>query len=240
MSAGWAAKRFWKTASAVICDDGFTVHLDARPLRTPAKTPLVVPTIGLARAIADEWQAQTGKVEPSTMPFTRMANSALDKVAPQFDEVAALIAAYGASDLLCYRATEPRELIARQVIAWDPLIDWSARVLGAPLRATQGVMHIDQPAQSLAAFRARVHSHSAFELAALHDLVAITGSLVLGLGISEGYLTAESAWKLSRIDEQWQAEQWGCDEMATLSEAWRQAGLYEAGRFLQLCRSQSA
>ena len=136
MSA-WKPKRFWKTATAVACDGGFTVHLDARQVRTPGKLPLVVPTLALAQAIAVEWDAQQGLVRPETMPCTRAANSALEKVTPQFDEVVDLLAAYGDSDLLCYRATAPQELIARQAAAWDPLLDWAPRTRG-PLDGDRG------------------------------------------------------------------------------------------------------
>ncbi len=241
MSGGaWAAKRFWQSARASACEGGFTVHLDARAVKTPLKTPLVVPTMALAEVIAAEWDVQVGKVDPATMPMTRMANSALDKVVPQFAEVADMIAAYGGSDLLCYRATDPQALIARQAAAWDPVLHWAATALHAPLNITHGVMPVPQPVASLAALSAQVHALTAFELAAFHDLVAITGSLVLGLGILGGQLTLESAWMLSRVDETWQAEIWGSDDQAAAAEAFRRHGLHEAGRFLELCRLQSA
>ena len=240
MTGGWAPKRFWKQAEAVAAGDAFTVHLDTRPVRTPLKSPLNVPTLALAQAIADEWQAQTGKIDPALMPMTRMANSAIDKVAPQFAEVAGMIAAYGGSDLLCYRATGPAALIERQAAHWALLVDWAAQDLSAPLVITHGVMPVPQPDASLAALAERVHALSPFELAACHDLVAITGSLILGLAILAGRLTVESAWELSRIDEKWQAEMWGSDEDAIAAEAFRQRGLRDAGRFLELCRAQSA
>ncbi len=240
MTGGWTAKRFWQAARVVACDGGHTVHLDDRPLHTPAKTALIVPTPALAQAIAVEWDAQTGKVDPGTMPMTRMANSALDKVAPQFAEVAGLIAAYGATDLLCYRAEGPQALVARQAQAWDPLLTWAAQSLNAPLTVTSGVMPVDQRRASLVALSAQVTGLPKFDLAALHDLVAITGSLVLGLAVLARELTPDQAWHLSRIDEVWQAEIWGSDDWATAAEDWRHAGLMDAGRFLTLCRSQSA
>jgi len=154
--SAWKAKRFWKTATAEGCDGGFTVRLDGRAVKTPAKSAFVLPTLAMAQAAAAEWDAQVKEVRPETMPVTRMANSAIDKVAVQFDEVAGLLAAYGESDLLCYRATGPVELIARQSAAWDPLLDWAAAVLGAPLVATAGVVHVAQPPGSIAALRARL------------------------------------------------------------------------------------
>lgn len=234
--AAWTAKRFWKQATAVACDGGFTVRLDERPVKTPAKTPLVVPTRALAEAIAAEWDAQQGLVNPDSMPTTRMANSALDKVAPQFAEVADMLASYGGTDLLCYRAEAPRELVARQADAWGPLLDWLAESHDAPLQATAGVMHIPQPEPSLARLTARVHGFSPFELAAVHDLVAISGSLVLALAVTDGRLAPEEAWTLSRLDESWQIELWGEDETAAESEAVRRDAFLHAARFYGLCR----
>lgn len=236
--SGWSAKRFWATATAEACEGGSTVRLDARALKTPAKAPLIVPTMELAQAIAAEWDAQTAKVDPTTMPLTRLANSALDKITPQFAEVADMIADYGGSDLLCYRATAPRELITRQAAAWDPPLAWAASTLSAPLTVTSGVTHIAQPGQSLVTLSRRVHAASVFELAALHDLVAITGSLILGLAVTKGHLSAAKAWATSRLDEDWQVEHWGQDDLASQSEAARHRALMDADRFFRLCRSQ--
>lgn len=232
---GWSAKRFWTEAIAEPCTGGFTVRLDARPVRTPAKAPMVLPSLVMAQAIAAEWDAQHGLVTPATMPCTRAANSAIDKVTPQFDEVAALLAAYGATDLLCYRATGPEPLIQRQAAAWDPLLAWSATALRAPLTATSGVIHIAQSDASLAALTAEVRALTPFQLAAFHDLVAISGSLVLALAITHRHLPASDAWTLSRIDEAWQAEQWGTDEDAAAQEALRRAAFLQADRFFALC-----
>lgn len=232
----WKAKRFWKEATVEACEGGFTVKLDGRGVKTPAKTPLVVPTEALARMIAAEWDAQEGAVRPETMPATRMANSALDKVAPQFDAVAAMLAEYGGTDLLCYRATEPQTLISRQAEGWDPLLDWAAETLGARLLTGQGVMHVAQDPAAVAALARLLSEVSSFELAALHDLIAISGSLVLGLAVAHGRLSADEAFTLSRIDETWQAEQWGRDEDADALEAVRHTDLGFASRFLAACR----
>jgi chaperone required for assembly of F1-ATPase len=231
----WSARRFWKEATVHPTDGGFAVRLDTRPVRTPLKAPLVLPTEGLAQAVAAEWQAQEGTVNPATMPFTRTANSAIDTVAPQFEAVASMLAAYGETDLLCYRATGPAALIDRQAAAWDPLLDWSASALQAPLRATSGVMHIDQPDTSLATLGVAVRALSPFQLAAFHDLVAISGSLVLALAVTRGRLTADQAWTLSRIDEDWQIEEWGADEEAAEIAALKHAALLQADRFYALC-----
>ncbi|NEX46919.1 ATP12 family chaperone protein [Pseudotabrizicola algicola] len=233
--SGWSAKRFWQTATAEACDTGFTVRLDARPVKTPAKRPLLLPTLAMAQAIAAEWDAQQGLVRPETMPFTRAANSAIDKVDPLRDAVVDEIANYGGTDLLCYRATDPQALIDRQAAAWTPLLDWAQGVLGAPLRVTSGVIPVAQPAESLAALRAHVAAHSAFQLAALHDLTAISGSLILGLAVARGRLTGAAAFDLSRIDESWQAELWGVDDTAAEQERQRREAFLTAERFFALC-----
>jgi chaperone required for assembly of F1-ATPase len=231
----WTAKRFWTAAIAEPCDGGFTVRLDTRPVRTPAKQPLIVPTLALAQAIAAEWEAQTGAIDPATMPFTRWSNSAIDKVAPQFDAVVDIVAAYGASDLLCYRAPGPEALVARQVAAWDPVLHWSATSLAAPMRATTGVIPIAQDTASLAALTARVAAQTPFQLAAFHDLVALSGSLVLALAVTLRHLDAATGWSLSRIDETWQAGQWGTDAEAAERAATKQAAFLLADRFYTLC-----
>jgi chaperone required for assembly of F1-ATPase len=232
---GWKTKRFWTEAVAEQCDGGFTVRLDTRFVKTPMKAALTLPTLQMAQAIAAEWDAQTGLVKPQTMPVTRAANSAIDKIVPQFDEVADLLAAYGASDLICYRAEGPQALVARQAQAWDPMIAWAKDALHAPLIATAGVIHIPQDQTSLDRLQSNVFGLSPFHIAGLHDLVAISGSLVLALAVTHKRLTAEQAWGLSRIDEHWQQEQWGIDEEATEYEAQRHRGFLEADRFYQLC-----
>ena len=233
--SGWKTKRFWKEAVAEPCDGGFSVRLDARLVRTPLKAALTLPTLQMAQAIAAEWDAQTGLVKPQTMPVTRAANSAIDKIVPQFDEVAGLLSAYGASDLICYRALGPQALIARQAQSWDPMIAWSADALLAPLIATAGVIHIAQPEQSLARLASCVTCLDPFRLAGLHDLVAISGSLVLALAVTHRKISANDAWTLSRIDESWQQELWGIDDEAAEYAAHRHRAFLDADRFYQLC-----
>ncbi|WP_417209414.1 ATP12 family chaperone protein [Antarctobacter sp.] len=210
----WAPKRFWQNAEVADTEAGYAVTLDGRGVKTPAKTPLVVPTEALAREIAAEWAAQQERVNPNTMPFTRMANSALDKVAPQHAAVADMLAAYGDSDLLCYRADSPEALVDRQQQGWDPLLDWAEATFDARLRPVAGVMYHPQDPAALARLTAPVHGQSAFALAAFHDLVSMSGSLVLALAVIRGACDPAEAWALSRIDETWQEEQWGVDEDA--------------------------
>lgn len=231
----WAAKRFWTTATVVPAEGGFTVHLDARPVRTPLKAPLILPTLALAEAVAAEWQAQEGKIDPETMPFTRTANSALDKVAPQFEAVADMLAAYGESDLLCYRAEGPDDLVALQSAGWDPLLKWAAEELDAPLAVTIGIMPVEQRLGSIVRLAELVGEQSAFQLAAFHDLVALSGSLVLAFAVARKRLTVEEAWKLSRIDENWQIALWGEDEEAAEVAVRKHAAFLQADRFYGLC-----
>lgn len=227
----WAMKRFWTKAEAAPVTGGFAVHLDGRPVRTPAKAPLVVPTQGLAQAIADEWDAQDKTVDPNAMPMTRGANAAIDKLSVQFTEVADMLADYGDSDLLCYRAISPEELVMRQSEAWDPMLDWAAQSFEARLLPRAGVMHAPQDPAALAQLRAQVHGLSRFQLAAFHDLVSLTGSLILGLGVVHGHITPDDAWARSQIDESWQAEQWGQDEEAAKRTAFKRNEFLQAFRF---------
>ncbi|MEL6520886.1 MAG: ATP12 family protein [Pseudomonadota bacterium] len=233
---GWTLKRFWTTAMIEAVDAGWQIMLDGKAVHTPAKAQLIVPTRPLAEAIGVEWDAQEDEVDPRTMPLTRSANSALDKVTPQFEEVAALVSEYGGSDQLCYRAEGPDALIQRQAEAWDPLLDWAASGLDAPLTMASGVMHVPQPAKSLTALKARVDTMTPFELTALHDLVGLSGSLIIGLAVVENVLPSEELWRRSRIDETWQQEQWGVDEEAAATVALKRQEFLNAVRFFRLLR----
>lgn len=213
MSA-WKAKRFWKEATIEQTEEGFGILLDARPVKTPAKRRLVVPTQGFALKIASEWDAQEGQINPLSMPFTQSANAAVDKVAVQHAEVADMLAAYGDSDLLCYRANRPDALIARQAAQWDPILDWAAKALDARLIARTGVMHVPQDPEALAKLRAHVHAMSPYQLTGFHDLVSLSGSLILGFAAAQHLECPNVIWDISRLDEIWQAQEWGKDDDA--------------------------
>jgi chaperone required for assembly of F1-ATPase len=233
--SNWRPKRFWKAASVVADEGGFAVHLDGRPVKTPAKQPLLLPTHALATLVAAEWDAQSGLVNPETMPVTRMANSAIDKVVSQYHEVATLLTAYGETDHLCYRATHPPALAAQQALAWDPLLEWAAESLQAPLKATAGIAPIAQDPTVLARLHDQVLALGNFKLAAFHDLVSISGSLVLAFAVGQGRLTAEEGWHLSRLDESWQIALWGEDEDAAAAAALKREAFHLAARFFALC-----
>lgn len=208
-------KRFWDEVSVEATDAGYAIKLDGRGLKTPAKADLLIPCRPLADKVAAEWAAVEGEVDPTPMRYTRAANAAVDKVAVQHSAVADMLAAYGATDLLCYRAGDPEELVARQMETWDPLLDWAAEALGARLVPTQGVVPIEQDAAAFKALSQKVHDQTAFELTAFHDLVTISGSLIIGLAVTQRRIDATFGWTASRIDETFQEEQWGEDEEAT-------------------------
>lgn len=234
MSA-WKAKKFWKAVTVAEVDGGYSVELDGRPVRTPAKRPLVVPTKKMAEQIAREWDAVESEINPEAMPVTKSANAAIDKVAQQFDEVAQMIADYGDSDLTCYRADSPRELVARQAQAWDPLLDWLDEELNIRLFQRTGVMHESQSVEAKAALRELVSNLTPFQLTAFHDLVGLSGSLVIALAHIHGRLNEGDAWSISRIDEAWQIEQWGEDEEEMARVSVKRAEFQHACAFFQLC-----
>ncbi len=207
-------KRFWEQAHVVQAEGGYSVTLDKRPLKTPMKRPLIVPSEALAAEIAAEWQAIEGKVDHSTLPYTQFAHAGLDQAIDERKEIAAKTALYGETDLLCYRAEAPQELTIRQAEAWDPLLVWCADVLGAPLTVTKGIVHVAQPEASLKALADHVQPFESFHLKALYDWVTISGSLILGLAVAKGRLSAAEGWAISRVDESWQEEQWGVDDEA--------------------------
>jgi chaperone required for assembly of F1-ATPase len=228
----WAPRRFWTAAEVVEADGGYTVVLDGRAMKTPAKSALVVPTEALASAIATEWQAQEERIDPRTMPLSRMANSAIDKVVHQHAAVVEAVSAYGDADLLCYRADHPADLVARQCAAWDPLLQWAAETLEARLELRTGIMHAPQPAPAISALTGRVAALDPFTLTAFHDLVALSGSLVVGFAALYREREIDALWQVSRLDELWQEEQWGADEDAQAAAAAKARDFADAATFI--------
>ena len=224
----WTMKRFWTKVSVVESAEGFAVTLDTRPVKTPAKRALVLPTRAVAECVAAEWEAQEKTVDPAAMPWTRSANAAIDKVASQRAEVVAHLAEYAGSDLLCYRAEGPDGLVARQAKNWDSLLDWASDTYGGRLAVTYGVMPIEQSKRDVAALGAAMQPMSNFQLTGFHDLVTLSGSFVIGLAATANHLPAESLWDLSRLDEDWQIEQWGADEEASEHAALKKAAFLHA------------
>ncbi len=231
----WApAKRFWTAVAVRPEAEGFAVLLDERPLRTPGRRPMVSPSAALAETVAAEWEAIEGEIQPEALPFTRMANTAIDRVPLQRAAVVDTIAAYAESDLLCYRADAPAELAMRQTASWDPWLAWARQVHGAPLLAVIGVMPEAQPPASIEALGRAVEAFDDFALSGLGELVTLSGSLVLGLAVAQGALDAEPAWDLSRLDETWQSEQWGIDAEAVSAAAKKRADFLRAAAFIEM------
>jgi chaperone required for assembly of F1-ATPase len=205
--------RFYCRAATGAVAEGFAVQLDDKPVRTPARRLLAAPTLALAEAIAAEWEAQRDVIDPARMPLTRLANAIIDGVAERFEPVAAEIAKYIASDLLFYRAEKPAALVERQRRHWDPILAWGRQTLGAEFKVGQGVVHVAQPEAALVAARAAIPDDS-WRLAAVHVLTTLTGSALIALALARGFLSVGDAWQAANVDEDWNMEQWGRDELA--------------------------
>jgi chaperone required for assembly of F1-ATPase len=226
-------KRLYKIAQASAMEDGFTVRLDDRPVRTPARAKLIVPTLALAQGLADEWNEQGEHVIPQIMPLNRMAQSAIDLISKNLDGVTADLATYAGTDLLCYRAETPADLVRRQAETWQPWLDWAAEVYGARLVVTEGVIAVRQSQVALDRMKAAVRAYDHFRLAALQQAVTITGSLVLGLALARGALDAEVASRAAELDESYQIDRWGDDPEAANRRTRARRDLAAADRFFR-------
>lgn len=209
-------KRFYKETAVEPEEGGFRVLLDGKPMRTPAKSILVVPTRPLADAIAAEWNGVPDKAEINAahLPLTRLAATGLDRVVPRRQEIIADTAKYAGSDLLCYRATTPASLVKLQQDAWQPLLDWAADRYGARFIVAEGIAFVDQPEESLRRVRDAVAVHADLALSALYNLTHTAGSVIIALAVAEGRLSAEGAFAAAQVDELYQIERWGDDPLA--------------------------
>jgi chaperone required for assembly of F1-ATPase len=227
-------KRFYTDVTAAEDDAGLSIQLDGRPVRTPARALLVVPGAALAEAIVGEWQAQGDRIDPRTMPMTGLANAAIDRVAPDPATFVATLAPYAETDLLCYRAESPPELIAREAEAWDPLLEWARGRYDVAFELAAGIVHRPQPEATVRRLAVALAARDPFALAAMSPLVTIGGSLVTALALAEGRIDADAAFDATHLDEIWQAEQWGEDALAIEARALRRADFAAAARFLTL------
>jgi chaperone required for assembly of F1-ATPase len=227
-------KRFYKTVAAEESDRGAALTLDGKPVRTPGKAALALPSRALAEAVAQEWRAQGERIDPSAMPLTRLANSAIDGVTGREQAVIDDILAFAGSDLLCYRAEGPHGLTEAQAKYWDPVLAWAREALHAPFLLSEGVVHVAQPETSLDRLRRQFAGRDAFSLAALHVLTSLSGSALLALAVALGRLTAEEAWAAAHVDEDFQISQWGEDEEARARRENRWRDFAAAARMLQL------
>ena len=223
-------KRFWKVAAAVEAAGGFGITLDGKPLKTPARAELVLPTAALAHAIAAEWNDSAETIDPRTMPFTGLANAATDRG----HGLAEGLAKFGESDLTCYRAEGPTPLVERQAEAWDALLGWARRRYDVDFATCAGIVHVPQPPETIRSLTHAVAALDAFRLAALSPLVTISGSLVAGLAVVEQAMPADAVWEAVSIDERWQLEQWGSDDEAEVALDARRREFLSAAAFLDL------
>jgi chaperone required for assembly of F1-ATPase len=227
-------RRFYKSASISPTQGGFAILLDGREIKTPARAALIVPGEKLAEAIAGEWNEQGEKIDPRAMPFTGLANAAIDRITPDPQAFARSLASYGESDLTCYRAESPDLLMKRQAVIWDPLLAWARRRYDVNFEIVHGVIHRPQPASTLQRLGEVVAARPSFELAGLSPLITISGSLIIALALADDAIDLDIAWRAASLDEIWQAENWGEDaEAAAMLEA-RRWDFTAAWRFFRL------
>jgi chaperone required for assembly of F1-ATPase len=227
-------KRFWKEVAVEPQQGGWGVTLDGRPMRTPARAPLVVPTEALAEGIAGEWRSVAEEIDPRAMPLTGLANAAIDRVMPDRGAFAAGLARYAEADLACYRAEGPRVLVEWQSERWDALLSWARRRYDVDFATTNGIVHVDQPAGTVDRLSHAVAALDAFRLAGLSPMVTIGGSLIAALAVLEKAVTADEAWEAVSVDERWQLEQWGADAEAEAALENRRRDFLAAAGFLEL------
>jgi chaperone required for assembly of F1-ATPase len=228
-------KRFWSDVG-VMPGNGFGIALDGRPVRTPGREPLDLPSRALADAVADEWRGVEATIDPRAMPLTGLANAAIDRIAPDPAAFAAGLARYAESDLTCYRADTPAPLVQRQAAAWDPPLYWARRRYDVHFQVTAGVMHVAQPAATLVRLGEAIAARPPFELAALSIVTTLTGSLVLALALAERAMDADTVWQAAQVEEDWQREQWGDDALALQARDAKRREYDAAVRFHTLLR----
>ena len=227
-------RRFWDKVRIVENEDGFSITLDDKPVRTPGKRILVVPNHALAEALSTEWINQSDVVEPGQMPLTRNASSTVDDVILRRAEVIEEVVRYGATDLVCYRATDPPELVERQIVGWLPLIEWIASKFEIRLQIVSTILPVAHSQATIDKFRIAVSAFDDFPLTGLHAATAACGSLVIALGLAHGQLNAELAWSLSLLDETYQLEHWGQDAEAVNRRARLLTDIKVASQFMVL------
>jgi chaperone required for assembly of F1-ATPase len=234
--------RFYSAVTVAIGDAGIAILLDGRPVRSPARRELAAPTEALAQAVAAEWENQRDTIDPTTMPLTRLANAIIDRVANAPGPVAAEVKKYLGSDLVCYRAAEPAGLVARQAQLWDPVLAWARNTLGARFVVGEGVVHLPQPEAALAAASAAIPDAAAgtvalWRLGAVSAATTLTGSALIALALLHGRLSVGEAWAAAHVDEDWNMEAWGRDELALERRAFREAEMRATATVIEALRS---
>ena len=236
-SSATRRKRRYRSAQAVEHGGGFAVALDEARAKTPAGAEVVVQSPALAEALAAEWRDQGEEIDPGRMPFTRLANAAIDRIGSARQATIAALAAYAESDLLCYRAAGPPELIQAEENAWRPFLDWVRERYDAELRVTSGIVPVPQPRDSIAKLVAALSAHDDMMLAGLHLATTSCGSLVLALALAERRIGAGEALELSLTDESFQAARWGVTAEHVARREALARDIASAARFMELCRA---
>jgi chaperone required for assembly of F1-ATPase len=224
-------RRFYEHAGVEPGEGEFRVVLDGRPVKTPARRPLAAPTEALAQAIAAEWEAQHDVIDPARMPLTRLANSIIDGVVDAAAAVKAEVEKYLGSDLVFYRASGPAGLVAAQSKGWDPVLAWARETLGARFMLGEGIAFVAQPVEALAAAGAAIPADP-WRLGAVHTITTLTGSALIALALARGALSVEQAWTAAHVDEDWNMDFWGRDEIALERRAFRFAEMQAAAKVL--------
>lgn len=232
----WAKKKNWVNTSIKSAGSSFAVLLDNNYLYTPKKSMVLLPTLKLAQAVADEWSAQKGVIEPQTMPITRLSNSAIDKVYKNFDSILSEILCFGDTDLVCYRAESPEDLVSLQETLWDPILLWAKEKLDVDLKTTKGIIYQPQEPAHKQKLLQELKSFDYFSLTGFYELVTISGSLLIALAVFRDYLSPEDGLNRSFLDEDWQKKQWGQDEESTKNKAYKLDEFQTAFKFLKLLK----
>ncbi|AZO47192.1 MAG: ATPase [Mesorhizobium sp.] len=231
-------KRFYKAVAVVPAEEGFAVHLDGRPVRTPGRALLALPTEKAAALVAGEFDAQGEVIDPVAMPVMRLVNTAIDGVASDPQAVLEDILRFASSDLLCYRADGPQGLVDRQNQLWDPVIDWARSALGARFHLAEGIVHVEQPRETIAVLGAHLAQRiEPMRLAAIHVMTSLTGSALLALAVDFGELDGEAAWAAGHVDEDWQIEHWGQDAEAVARRSARKRDMMAAVSLLDALKA---
>jgi chaperone required for assembly of F1-ATPase len=225
-------QRFYENASVAETPQGHALQLDGKPVHTPARCLLVAPSASIAQDLAAEWNAQTDVIDPAKMPLTRLANAIIDGVAAAPQPVAAEVEKYLASDMLFYRAGARDGLVERQAKHWDPILQWARDTLGAKFMLGEGVVYVAQSDAALSAARAAIPADP-WRLGAVHVITTLTGSALIALAVADGFLSPDAAWQVAHVDEDWNMEQWGRDDMAMQRRIFRLAEFQAAATVLR-------
>ena len=233
MMTGWEKKRTWVNTTVKPRGLSFGILLDDEFLQTPKKNKVLLPTRELAQKVAKEWRQQKEIIDPTKMPYTRLANSALDTVKESFDTVVADVLHYGDTDLVCYRADSPEDLVKLQNKHWDPILDWAKNQFKIEVKITNGINYKAQDPVQLRKLSREISSYNFFTLTGFYDLVTISGSLLIALAVYYSHVSLKRGFDISFLDEDWQRKKWGQDEESIKNRANKFREFQIAYRFLK-------